>query len=212
MAVSEDIIDLVRVLNEADLAWLAGEILTEIEDGRLSEPSPNFEKPMNDIPPLQRGIAEYEDEKGIHRKFEFIIDREDADPDFERIPIPENEQLSFAVEIVERRLLEPLRRFAEAERIAGELAVLPEPPEEPDDEDDTPPVEETSRFFEEQEASEGKGNEVRVEGGAPTALRIGFTTLNEGKRQVPYRDATPGSDTGADQVQAVLDSLRNLRS
>ncbi|MGO8154268.1 hypothetical protein AB9F36_31050 [Rhizobium leguminosarum] len=84
MAVNEQVMDLVALLDKEGFSVLAGEILMEIALGRESEFG-------------------------------------DGDRAYERIPIPDDEQLREAVNLLKLRLTEPARRLAEAEKIAGGL-------------------------------------------------------------------------------------------
>lgn len=94
MAISTEVIELVALLTEEGYGTLAGELLTEISLGR--ELPPHFAQKVD--PPTE----EIEDE-------------------VRRVEIPEDEQLSFACDILILRLVEPVRRLAEAERGAASL-------------------------------------------------------------------------------------------
>ena len=86
--------ELVALLTEQGYGSLAGELLTEISLGR-------------EIPPPSK-------QKSDHQL-------EESDEETVRIEIPEKEQLSFACDFLALRLVEPVRRLAEAERTAATL-------------------------------------------------------------------------------------------
>lgn len=101
MRVSEDVMELVELLNDEGFGLLAGELLTEISLGReLDEGGDTAD------------IGEFGDEKLVA----FADER-----GFAREPIPENEQLRVALTFLRLRLVEPVKRMAEAEAIAGRL-------------------------------------------------------------------------------------------
>jgi hypothetical protein len=106
MPVSPDLIDLVRLLDEEGFGTLAGELLTEIALGR--------EVDWDDE-------AETGDSDGTSGA-QLSGPERFADMPPPREPIPEGEQLKLAADFVRVRLVEPIRRLAEAESIAGELA------------------------------------------------------------------------------------------
>ena len=102
MRVSEDIMELIELLNEEDFGLLAGELLTEISLGReIEEGGDAAEAELRDD---EKRLA-FADERGLARE-----------------PIPENEQLRVALTFLRLRLIEPVKRMAEAEAIAGRLA------------------------------------------------------------------------------------------
>jgi hypothetical protein len=92
MAVSAEVMSVIRLLNEEGFGALAGEILIEIDLGREEEPS---------VDQAPVGFQELQTTK--------------------RIPFPEEDQLAEAMRILQLRLVEPARSLAEAERIAGAL-------------------------------------------------------------------------------------------
>lgn len=99
--VSEDVMELVQLLSEEGYAILAGELLTEIGLGR--EPDDFDGEPDSDLGFGQSpGLAESE---------------------VNRLPLTPNEQKDFALTFLEVRLVSPIRALAEAEQIAGRLAV-----------------------------------------------------------------------------------------
>jgi hypothetical protein len=90
---------IIRILEEEDFGALAGELLTEISLGR----------------PVEKRL-----EQGSHES-----DADGADNDetvLVRVPFADEEQLPESVQFLRLRLVEPIRAFAEAERIAGSLA------------------------------------------------------------------------------------------
>jgi hypothetical protein len=88
MAVSADVIEIVRILDEEGFGVLAGEVLSEINLGR----------------------EVVQDEIG-----------EDEDAALSRSPTSEEEQLQEVMHILRLRLVEPARKLADAEMIAGRL-------------------------------------------------------------------------------------------
>ena len=103
MPVNSDVMQLVSILEEEGFGALAGELLTEINLGRE----------LN----VDHGDG------ATTMMTETSVD-EDLGPDalLRREPIPDDEQLSEAVRFLRLRLVEPVRRLAEAERIAAELS------------------------------------------------------------------------------------------
>ncbi|MBT2134645.1 hypothetical protein KK137_09895 [Croceibacterium sp. LX-88] len=95
MAISDDVRQIILILEEEGFGALAGEILTEISLGREVE------------------------------KEDFLEDRSDKARAVEtivlRVPIEEPDQLQVAMDILRSRLVLPVRAFVEAERIASEL-------------------------------------------------------------------------------------------
>lgn len=102
LRVSEDVMELVQLLNEEGYAILAGELLTEIGYGR--EPDDFAYEPDTDLGFGQSaGMAESE---------------------VNRVPLTPGEQKEFALTFLELRLASPIRALAEAEKIAGKLVIL----------------------------------------------------------------------------------------
>lgn len=156
--VSEDVMDLVRLLSEEGFAILAGELLTEIGLGR--EPD-EFDL----------------DEEGSAR-IEKSIDR--AEGDVGRVPFGPDAQFDFALEFLELRLVAPVRALAEAEVIAGKLAV-------PDG-----------------EAQAGSSTDGI---GRPITLAFRSPGLSSGAFA---RDDEPGSTVWADALSTALKNLREV--
>jgi hypothetical protein len=94
MAINADVMEIIRILDEEEFGWLAGELLTEISLGRAS-----------DEQQARKILSETEDE-------------EEPDPGV-REPVPDDEQLGEAVAMMRLRLVAPARALADAERIAG---------------------------------------------------------------------------------------------
>lgn len=209
MAISDDVMDLVRILNEADLAWLAGEILTEIERGRLEVGSPFPERQETEFP---QSIGEAEATQGTLFEPKSMPEPEAGGFEDSWVPIPSEEHLAFALEFIELKLLEPVRRLAEAERIAGKLAALPEPPGDEEGEIKPPLTEATLRYREPNEAAESPLEEETPEEGGFEPIRIAFLSIVNGDRVIPVREASAGSVRGVEDVQAVLDRIRDMRS
>ncbi len=89
MAVSDDVIEIVRILSEEGFGVLAGEVLAEINLGREV---------------VRDGFGE------------------DEDAALSRLPTSEEEQLQQVTNILRLRLVEPARKLADAEMIAGRLS------------------------------------------------------------------------------------------
>lgn len=99
MAINADVMEFIRILDEEEFGWLAGELLSEISLGRERDGAPD-----------QKAYRE--------------VDGDENDGDAElvaREPIPDGEQLRAAVEIMRLRLVAPARALAEAENIAAAL-------------------------------------------------------------------------------------------
>ena len=117
MPLSADVSTLVEELIRADLAWLASEIIEAIE---LPQPVNVTRGDVADQPQ----ISGYQ--PGLETRWDLFPQsgRREIRPDVERTPIlTDAEQLTLTTEIVRLRLVEPVRRLAEAERIAGQIAV-----------------------------------------------------------------------------------------
>jgi hypothetical protein len=97
MAVNEDVMKIVRILDDEGFGVLAGELLTEISLGRESQEGASISTEVKTI---------------------------DDDRRVRRVPIPEEDQLAEAIRILQLRLVEPARVLAEAEAIVGELTEL----------------------------------------------------------------------------------------
>lgn len=117
MPLSPDVTVLVEELIRANFAWLAAEIIEAVE---LPQPIHVTSGDVSDHPQLldyQVGLEAQWDSLLQSGKREFFSD-------LERTPeLTDAEQLALATEIARLRLVEPVRRLAEAERIAGQMAV-----------------------------------------------------------------------------------------
>jgi hypothetical protein len=101
MPVNGDVLQIVRILDEEGFGALAGELLMEISLGR------ELDVGRGDVTMLDRPS--------------FSEDDLDLDAWSRREPIPDDEQLGEAVNFLCLRLVEPMRRLAEVERIAADL-------------------------------------------------------------------------------------------
>jgi hypothetical protein len=95
MTSSLDLRQLISILDEEGYGVIAGELLAEISLGQELE------------------------------KKEVPGGEDDADSDIRRVPMDEEDQLAEAMRFLRLRLVEPVKAFAEAERIAGEIADAP---------------------------------------------------------------------------------------
>lgn len=102
MPVNPDVMKVVRILDEEGFGALAGELLMEISLGRELDLDKRFGMQAVDFDTAANDGALLE-----------------ARP--KREPIPDDQQLGEAMEFLRLRLVEPVRRLAEAERIAQQL-------------------------------------------------------------------------------------------
>lgn len=91
MAIDEDVMKIISILNEEGFGILAGDLMVEISQGR--------------------------DQRELDEE---ALDTEKADYDA-RSPIASEDQLPAAMQILHRRLVAPAKALAEAERLLGEL-------------------------------------------------------------------------------------------
>lgn len=154
--VSEDVMELVQLLSEEGFAILAGELLTEIGLGR--EPD------------------EFDSDEEAPVRPDQTTDR--AEGDVGRVPFGPDAQLDFALEFLELRLVAPVRALAEAEAIAGQLAV-------PDVEAGTV------------KDADGIGRPITLAFRSPGQSSTAFS-----------RDDEPGSTFWADALSTALTNLR----
>ena len=101
LQVSNEVMELVQLLNEEGYTILAGELLTEIGLGH----EPDY----------------FDDELGLDLRFGQSPGRPESEVN--RVPLSSSEQMDFALKFLELRLVSPIRALAEAEEIAGKLAV-----------------------------------------------------------------------------------------
>lgn len=115
MPLSSDVSTIVDELIRADLAWLAVEVIEAIE---LPQPVDVTSGDVADHPQLSGYQA------GLEMRWDtFQSGRREIRPELQSRPdLTDAEQLALATEIVGLRLVEPVRRLAEAERIAGRIA------------------------------------------------------------------------------------------
>lgn len=104
MAVNADVFELVSILDRAGFTVLAGEILIEIGLGEEQDDDEGLDDYPAKGSPAEPGKVSYLGERPVTR-----------------VPIPAGQQLKVALEIVRLRLVEPMKRYAEAEIIAGEI-------------------------------------------------------------------------------------------
>ena len=95
MALSEDLKQIISILDEEGFGAIAGELMTEISLGR----------------PVEKARAAYDGARAG-----------DPETTVVRSPIEQTDQLVEAMEFLRQRLVAPVRAFAEAERIAGDLS------------------------------------------------------------------------------------------
>lgn len=91
MAINEDVMTIIRILDEEGFGVLAGDLMVEISQGQ--------------------------DQRELDEE---ALDTEEADYDA-REPIAPEDQLPAAMQILHRRLVAPARALAEAERLLGQL-------------------------------------------------------------------------------------------
>jgi hypothetical protein len=96
MAISEEVRQIIFILEEEGFGALAGELMTEISLGREVE---------KEIPSDEHADGSVDVETVVIR-----------------VPIGEGDQLREAMNFIRMRLVRPVRAFAEAERIASELS------------------------------------------------------------------------------------------
>jgi len=92
MAINEDVMTIISILNGEGFSVLAGDLMVEISQGR--------------------------DQRELDEE---ALDTEKADYDA-REPIAPEDQLTAAIQILHRRLVAPAKALAEAERLLGELS------------------------------------------------------------------------------------------
>jgi hypothetical protein len=102
LAISPDIMLIVRALEQEGFSALAGELLTEISLGRELDLDDGQGTGIEDVGVSTEGIA--------------------PETSLQWQPILEDQQLEVAVNFLRLRLVEPVRYLAEAERIASEFS------------------------------------------------------------------------------------------
>ena len=98
MAISRDVWQIISILEEEGFGAIAGDLLSEISRGRETE---KFKQP---------GFQD-----GIDDQTSVVV----------RLPISEENQLREAISFLRLRLVEPVRALAKAERMASDLADVP---------------------------------------------------------------------------------------
>lgn len=96
MAISEEVTQIISILEEEGFGALAGELMTEISLGRP------IEKILDIFDPSDKA--------------------DDRDTVISRVPIEESEQLFEATAFLRNRLVLPILAFGEAEKIANDIA------------------------------------------------------------------------------------------
>jgi hypothetical protein len=164
MPVSPELLELVRLLDEEGFGMLAGELLTETALGREVDGEDEVEN----------------SDEGSEANLPLSLRFADVPPP--REPVPEAEQLAWAAEFLHLRLVEPVRRLAEAERLAGGLAL---------------------------DASDGKENTGKT--AAADSVRIKFTRPTDEYRPALERLEPAGRADTAEALAAVLRQLAARR-
>lgn len=100
LRVSDDVMELVQLLNEEGYAILAGELMLEMGLGH--------EPDLLDADP------------DVNLQFGQSVDRPESE--INRVPLLLDEQMNFALSFIELRLVSPMRALAEAEVLAGKLS------------------------------------------------------------------------------------------
>lgn len=95
MAISDDVRQIIFILEEEGFGALAGDLLTEISLGREVEKEVYVEDQSDKAGAVETVVL--------------------------RVPIEEPDQLQVAMDILRSRLVLPVRAFVEAEKIASEL-------------------------------------------------------------------------------------------
>lgn len=99
MPLNDDVMQIVRILEEEGFGAIAGELLMEISLGKELVSEDQIDAL---IPVMESGD-----------------DEPDVDAPIQREPIAEHEQVAAALDFIRLRLVEPVRRLAEAEQIAA---------------------------------------------------------------------------------------------
>ena len=194
MPVFGTILDIVRILNEAGYGVLAGELLTEVSLGRELEIPAGDTGAEDRAAPAAAEVVKLDDDRNVERRY---VDSSGGEGRYEakRVPMNDREQLQFAAEFLRLRLIEPVRVWAEAEQIAGELAAR-------STEGDAPGK--PSRQAAEDEA------EPTLPQARATPVRIVFEPGFEGAEGGLAREAEPGSVPAADDLVKVLARIAAL--
>jgi len=180
VAASEDLLEIVNILNAEGFGALAGELLIEVNVGReLSD-----DVGADDVTEvaLTGKIVRLDDDRNVEQRFFDTTEGLDAS-EVRREPIPASEQMRFAAEFLRMKLVDPVRAWAEAEKMAGDLTI------------------ELTRF---QQAGSVRGFR------SPRPVRIEFAERPEEGVPRLSRDAVPGSIAGTKKLEAALAQLSAL--
>lgn len=195
MPVSPDVMTVVRILDEEGFGALAGELLTEVATGReLDTDSGDVDAPPENLKAetpagsMERLVTL--DDESVRLQLYFDTDGGLGDPEVRRESIPESEQLAHAMAFLKLRLVEPMRRLAEAERLAGEIAAGM-----------------TASAVDRAESTEEV--KVRPLRDAPP-IRVSFSRNEAGDAPLLERDAKPGDLAEVDALAEVLGRIAAL--
>lgn len=206
MPVSPDVMEIVRVLNEEGFALLASELLGEVARGREMDSDAGDADLENEeiAEPVKPPLVHLDDgTTPVQRYFDAVGGEGDPPPHYENIP--ERDQLTFAMEFLRLRLVEPMKHLAEAERLAGELTGPPEevsaaylPEQVPDERSpfESPPAEKVP----EEKALTYK------------AIRISFAFDPAPDEPFPGETRTAGLSAEADDLAEVLQRISKVGS
>lgn len=195
MPVSPDVMTVVRILDEEGFGALAGELLTEVATGReLDTDSGDVDAPPENLKAETPGGSMERlvtlDDESVRKQLYFDRDGGLGDPEVRREPIPESEQLAHAMAFLKLRLVEPMRRLAEAERLAGEIAA-------------------GMIASAVDRAGSTEEVEVRPLRDAPP-IRVSFSRNQAGNAPLLERDAKPGDLAEVDALAEVLGRIAAL--
>lgn len=94
MALSDDLKHIIVILEEEGFGAIAGELMTEISLGR----------------PIEKKKEDLDDARSVNLETTIF-----------RVQIEQSDQVMEAMDFLRQRLVAPVRAFAEAERIAGDI-------------------------------------------------------------------------------------------
>lgn len=119
MAASNDLLEIVQLLNDEGFGYLAGELLLEVNLGReISIPENRSQKRKE--PVIDQELVALDEDRIVSQRF-FDLTEGRPDEEILRVPMDDTEQLKFAVDFIRMRLIEPTRAWAEAEVLAGDI-------------------------------------------------------------------------------------------
>lgn len=121
MPTSEELLEIVKILDEEGYGALAGELLLEVNLGREIVEGDGGE--AQSVDPLDKRDGSLVDLDGAWTVEQRYFDRNGGVETAEvlRKPISTDEELRFAAEFLRVRLVEPVRAWAAAEVLAGEM-------------------------------------------------------------------------------------------